>query len=140
MASSEEIKEGGSGAGAGAVCHPEAEGSLEATGCSSWTLDPGGPSPVCLLGYGEQPRAEANTYCAGVTVSQSSLPGSVCLSTGSGSDSADGFVPVSSFSECSEVIVTPYPGGRREPCCHELCTRRTFVHVGTKRACDRSES
>lgn len=62
VASSEEIKEGGSGAGALTACHPEAEGSLEASGGSAWTLDScGHGSPVCLLGHDEWPRTEANT-------------------------------------------------------------------------------
>lgn len=86
-------------------------------------------SLAMMNGQGQRPTlSQSVTYCAGVTVSQSSLPGSVCLSTESRSDSADGFVSASSFSDCCEAIVTPCPGGRREPRCHELCTMHTFQH------------
>lgn len=85
MTSTEEIKEGDPGVGAGTVCQPEAQGSLEAANCTSRTLEPGRHrSMVCPLGHDGLPRAEAITvsqsvtYCAGVT-GQSEV--SVCPST-----------------------------------------------------------
>lgn len=49
MTSTEEIKEGDPGVGAGTVCQPEAQGSLEAANCTSRTLEPGRPEVWCVL-------------------------------------------------------------------------------------------